>query len=66
MKTLLGFGGGRDLNRITLHMPSRYHDSNQMVLCEMNADRTDDDIKRWNSLANDLSQVWLKYFTPKT
>lgn len=61
-RTLLGFGDGRDLNRIFLHMPGGYHDNNQMILCEMNAERTDADIKRWNTLAHELSQVWLKYF----
>lgn len=63
-KTLLGFGGA-DLNGITLQMPGRYHESNRTVLCEINAPRTDDDIKRWNALARDLSRVWLKYFTQK-
>jgi hypothetical protein len=59
-RTLLGFAGGPDLNRITLQMPGRYHDSNQIVLCEMNAARTDDDIKRWNKLAAELSRVWIE------
>jgi hypothetical protein len=53
-QTLLGFGGGKDLNRITLKLPG----DRDFVLCEMNEDRSQVDIVRWNKLAQTLSVMW--------
>lgn len=53
-KTLLGFGPDKDLNRVDLHLP----DGQYFTLCEMNEDRTEQDIKRWRSLVKILNVMW--------
>ena len=54
-QTLLGFGGGPDLNRVSLNLPN--HEA--FVLCKMNEPRTPEQRDRWHRLAAELSKLWL-------
>lgn len=53
-QTLLGFGGAKDLNRVSIRIPG----DKEFVLCEMGEDRTDAQIKRWHELAKKLNEIW--------
>lgn len=55
-KTLMGFGQGPDLNRVTLECP----DGTCIVLFEMNEPREPATQARMNALAAKLSELWKK------
>lgn len=55
-RTLMGYGGGRDLNRVTMTMPGE----RDFVIYEMGEPRSDDELKKWHRLINELNKLWEK------